>query len=250
MMLCECRTPNDINASFFTGGGRVSFHTDNDLLPLFPADPGLNSVLETELKRRLHSCLPDTVISLDVEEREKIQYFTVRFSGPRQEIHGRHAVIAFDILEQRISFPTEPTRFALVAMSVFGECLFGQAFVPEKKYCLKKMLSWCSAPLRDVFSMSRITFSSFILIHAPTGELIQCRANGNIYERFVEEYGEKHAGVAIMIFGFEVRFKDGAVRHFYVNEKNLAGFRNDLKLFEFEQFLTEKDCVEIVHESS
>jgi len=223
----------------------LSFDTGNDLLPLFPSPPDLGQMLEKELNRIFSAFRPGTRLALQFTEVDKIQYFMVRSANDE-----RPRMIIFDILAQKIFFPSGDVFFTLIAIRLFGRILFGAPLIVQKRYCLKRMLQWCARPPQDVYTVSRIVFCGFVLGMPNNTHLINFQTGGFAYERFMEEYETKKSGVIITQFHFKVRFKDGAIRHFRVTERRLTGFRRDSKLHEFEQFLAVQKCVEFLHANS
>lgn len=218
----------------------LSFQTDNDLLPLYPPDPDLPETLAEALRIRLTPFHPALALTLDLREREKVQTFTVRFGG---DAGMRSAVIVFDILARHIAFPADDPLFALAAMEVFGGQLFRRPFSPDRIYRLDRMPSWCLEPAHRTASMTRIALCGFraSLPHPVRSVSVQeTDAAVERYRRLAEEYPE----VMVTMLEFEVRFEDGAVRHYRVEEHELCAFRRDARIGEFERFLAARNGVE------
>jgi len=218
----------------------LSFQTDNDLLPLYPPDPDLPETLAEALRIRLTPFRPALALTLDLQECEKVQTFTVRFGGD----DGMHSVaIVFDILARHIAFPAEDPLFALAAMEAFGEKLFWRPFSPDRIYRLDRMPSWCLEPAHRTGSMTRIALCGFraSLPHpARSVSIRETDAAAERYRRLAEEY----PGVTATMFEFEVRFEDGAFRRYRVEEHELRAFPRDARMGEFERFLAARNCVE------
>jgi len=218
----------------------LSFQTDNDLLPLYPPDPGLPKTLAAALRARLTPFRPALTLTLDLRECEKVQTFTIRFG---RDTGIRSTTIVFDILARRIAFPAEDPLFTLAAMEAFGERLFRHPFSPDRIYRLDRMPSWCLEPAHRTASMTQIALCGFRASLPHPARFVSVLETDIAAERY-RWLAEDYPGVTATMLEFEVRFEDGAVRHYRVEEHELRAFRRDARMCEFERFLAAKNCVE------